>query len=1195
MTTALMALFAACTNDDFISNEQGIQSGDAAMRPTVDVTLNVLGDGADTRLAYDGKEGYQWQTNDTIGALLMDEVLGTDRPHQEDWKDLVWTEKYGLVDFINTDYPFVRQSDGTWQTNAKMLEGNYFFSFPFASYSGNREAIHSLGEQVQDGTTDEALAEAYAKNQFFVGYARIHAGTEGGDVMSANLEMTPMLGAVGLTIKNVGTNEFKVEKIVLQSNAFSTLIKIDPTMANYDGENDKGNENLNLYNLDANKLTNQTDHKWNALPTSTTDKPGFFNYANYEEMQRSGDTWTYLPEFSERYGDDALVNNTKKADNYNRQEALRAVVNPITEGDGADNRAELTVLNAPVQKTQESARFLIMTNIYENGETEDINAYIYTNRGVAGPVKINNPKGEIETEGVTVITDNPIKEIAPGVSNSVTLEIDDNSIKDPDEMPVYNESDLLQLIAWNQDKERVYEATLQNDVVLDKEMTDLLTDKNVVSRLHIFTNGKKLYIDKDAAADILDYVYVDGGDGTTDGTATIIVENALTLGSKSLVSGEHKPGKIYTGAIALKNQLEIAEGASVTVASDIKYQLNGDNAEQELVIAKNEGTVTINGAVDKLTIAENKAEVEINKNVTFAGEKSENVENAVITIAEGAVVSCGTSTNSYLTNEGKKTAEKEEYAVIYNNGTINNLVNAKYGKVIAGAASRTNANSNNGIIDISSNIEANWKVNGNTGVVSYAATEKTSVSITQVIKSGITELVLDGGNVTALDYVYNVTTQAQASAAAVKTIKVTENGGVLGEAYAVNGQQAHWRTQFPAVKKVETKGDVIFYDVDLTAAETFNVKAGETTIKGLVDATNALFTLGSYDNEKYVAYDATLNVPTTYDALYAKNVIKTTETGAENVVAKVYNQGTVKLDPNVEPIGITWEGDGEDNRPSTALEDAMNAAIEVWINEASATYYKNDPYAVKDFASAMSVWNDGASTEKDEAAELAEELELEKGATGDAWEKALSDAETKFKSVVDDLLSDNVEALKEVIMKDGPLTKAPTTQDSELHKDQTEAYDILRKWLADNNNTKAEDKVIAAAAYKLENTDLQQAIENAEGKTPYLYIWDGCLLDQAVELWKNYKDLKVTDVSLIEQNSYTNGIEKDNVQGYLLHWFQQVLNANSTGLTSLKKAQDDIEALGIDLTNVEKKLGTYESNGTGNAWTKDQILACDSN
>ena len=1183
MTTALMALFAACTNDDFISNEQGIQSGDATMRPTVDVTLNVLGDGADTRLNYDGEKGYQWQENDTIGALLMDEVLGTTRPHQTEWKDLVWTEKYGLVDFINTDYPFVRQSDGTWQTNAKMLEGNYFFSFPFASYSGNREAIHSLGEQVQDGVTDASLAEAYAKNQFFVGYARIHAGTEGGDVMSADLEMTPMLGAIGVTVKNVGTGTLQVKKIVLQSDAFSTLIKIDPTLANYDGEEE---EKIDDYNLDAKKLTAQEGHEWDALPSG--NKAGYFNYANYEEMQRSGDTWTYLPEFSERYGDGALVNNTKKADNYNRQEALRAVVNPITEGDGADNRAELTVLNAPVQKTQESARFLIMTNIYENGSTEDINAYIYTNRGVAGPVKINNPKGEIETDGVTVITDNPIKEIAPGVSNSVTLEIDDNSIKDPDEMPVYNESDLLQLIAWNQDKERVYEATLKNDVVLDKEMTDLLTNKNVVSRLHIFTNGKKLYIDKDAAADILDYVYVDGGNGTIDGTATIIVENALTLGSKSLVNGEHKPGKIYTGAITLKNQLEIAEGASVTVASDIKYQLNGDNAKQELVIAKNEGTVTINGAVDKLTIAENKAEVEINKNVTFAGI-NKNVENAVITIGEGAVVSA-----KNLTNAGKKTAEKEEYAVIYNNGTINNLVNAEYGKVIAGAASRTNADSNNGIIDISSNIEANWKVNGSTGVVSYAATEKTSVSITQVIKSGITELVLDGGDVTALDYVYNVTTQAQASAAAVKTIKVTENGGVLGEAYAVNGQQAHWRTQFPAVETVETNGDVIFYDVDLTAAKTFDVKAGETTIKGLVDATNALFTLGSYDNEKYVAYDATLNVPTTNDALYAKNVVKTTDTGAENVVAKVYNQGTVKLDPNVETSGITWEGDGEDNRPSTALEDAMNAAIKVWINEASATYYKNDPYAVKDFASAMSVWNDGANTEKDEAAELAEELELEKGATGGAWEKALSGADTKFENVVEALLKENVEDLKEVIMKDGALVKAPATQDgTTLYENQTKAYDVLRKWLADNANAGAASKVIAAASYELENTDLEQAIENATGVTPYLYVWEGCKLDQAIDLWKQYSaNLNVTGA--INDNAYVNARSKENMLNYMVNWYKAVLNASASTSPAVSQAQTAIKDLGITINNVTKLFGVYDE-GTSKAegFTKGQMILCD--
>ena len=66
MTTALMAVFAACTNDDFISNGQGVQDGEAALRPSVGVTLNVLeGDGTDTRLGFENVERQ----------LLSDEIL----------------------------------------------------------------------------------------------------------------------------------------------------------------------------------------------------------------------------------------------------------------------------------------------------------------------------------------------------------------------------------------------------------------------------------------------------------------------------------------------------------------------------------------------------------------------------------------------------------------------------------------------------------------------------------------------------------------------------------------------------------------------------------------------------------------------------------------------------------------------------------------------------------------------------------------------------------------------------------------------------------------------------------------------------------------------------------------------------------------------------------------------------------------
>ena len=917
MTTALLSLFAACTNDDFVSYEQGAQSGDAALRPSVDVTLNVSeGNGADTRLTFipGEDEGYLWETNDTIGALLMDKVIAEQngeaiRPHDdiEKWEEMAWTSRYQLVDYINTNYPFVRQADGSWQTNAKMLEGNYFFTFPFASYSGNREAIHSIGEQVQDGTSTASLQEAYAKNQFFIGYARIHAGTEGGDVMSADLEMTPVLGAVAVKIKNVGTQDFTVKKIVLQSNSFNTLIKVNPTSAKYAGED--GKKASPYYNI----VRNST------YPTWDQDNY-YFNYANYEE--------SYENDFEERYADAVnkniygfgnLVNNTEKSVNYNRKNALRAVMNGLTGVDGADNRAELTVLNAPVQKGNNPEvveNFVIMTNIYEyTDDNSKIDAYIYTDRGMVGPVTISNVKGEMDGGNeVTVITENPIVKIGPDQKNSVTLEIDDNSIQKDFGMEVYNESDLLQLIEWNQSTARVYTATLQNNVTLTKEMTDLLTN-GTRSRLFINTNGNKLTLDNDAAADVLDYVLVDGGEmnGTDTNVATIVVKNNLTLGSKSFVDGKYNVGNIQSGDITLTNKFEVAEGASLTVATAITKETRGDYQNQKLVIAENEGTVTINAnaQVEDLTIAENKADVTINANVTFTGD-SKNMENATITIGKGAIVSAA----GKLTNQGKNdyTAyEDADFAVIYNNGQINNLVNDEFGKVIAGQGSTTNANSNAGEIDKSADIKAVVAVNAdNKGVISY--TVKSKMALKDIIDSKITKLVIDGGDVQGVAY-SAANTEDKYTAKDVKWIEVKGQGGALGTKIVNNG---HHRSIFPNVQEVETSANATFADVDFGSTDNvdFNIKGATTRIEGTVNAKTADIVLGSYDERNYKGINATLNIPTTTDILYA-NSIKEVSGHDQDITSTVMNQGYVQL-PNGETDTDVdkWEGVAVGKKPT---------------------------------------------------------------------------------------------------------------------------------------------------------------------------------------------------------------------------------------------------------------------------------------
>lgn len=896
MTTAFAALFAACSNEDFLDNVQNVPSTQDAQRPTVDnVFLNLVEDNAETRLGF-GLNGYAWEEGDVIGALLMDDwndnVLRGVRPStvdQEKWADFTWTERYILSDQIHTDYPFTRQEDGSWTCGTKMQEGNYFFAFPFASYQGKREALHDLSEQVQDGVTTESLQEAYAKNNFFIGYARIKAGTESDDVVSTNLKMTPVLGAVGITVKNVGVESFTVKKIVLKTpdtadDGFSTIIKIDPTKATYKGEDASIVMASPYYNV------NEKTAQWANSTLGT-----YFNYANYEEMTFDGTAWNYNDKFTERYTKDGeLVNNTEKSLNYNRDNALRAIINPVEK---TDHRVELTVTNSPVLKSTQSANFIIMTNIYKYdavNEDNTITADIYTDRGMIKDVEISNVKGEVAGSGVTVISENPIVEIAPNKVNKVTLEIDNNSVQAPHEMNIFNEEDLVQFIEWNQTMRRPYTATLKNNITLTKEISDLLTKEGVNSTLIVENGDKKLTIAKDAATNILDYVLVNGN---------LVIENALVLDSKSYVKGT------YTGLIGSTNshsttnqKIKIAENASVTVSGAIESKTTGDQKNKELVINENKGILAINADVNKLTVTENRGTMEVNAVATIAAD-SKNMQNATLTIGANGNLACA----GKLTNQGL--AAQEEYAVIYNNGKIYNLVNAAYGKVIVGEEKGivTNVNSNAGIIDISANIEADINKKDQ-GTIAYTVAKDAAVTMKAIKEAKITELTVDGGSVTS------VKTDGVVDATTVNKVIVTENGGAMGikEIGSTFSNAAF-----------EINGDVTLYN--LTIGKNIEVKAGTTTIRGTVNAKDSDITLASYDDKKYVSYDATLNVATSTDTLIAASIVKSAQSKAGE--AKVSNQGTVKLANDVNLDDVTWTGNNATDQDTVYTDRTVNLTV----------------------------------------------------------------------------------------------------------------------------------------------------------------------------------------------------------------------------------------------------------------------------
>ena len=84
LATALMASFAACTNEEIVSD---VQQNVATGRPTVDNVKLTFGENVDSRLVYEGK--WKWEATDKIGALLMDNV----KPSWNHEMDADWSDK----------------------------------------------------------------------------------------------------------------------------------------------------------------------------------------------------------------------------------------------------------------------------------------------------------------------------------------------------------------------------------------------------------------------------------------------------------------------------------------------------------------------------------------------------------------------------------------------------------------------------------------------------------------------------------------------------------------------------------------------------------------------------------------------------------------------------------------------------------------------------------------------------------------------------------------------------------------------------------------------------------------------------------------------------------------------------------------------------------------------------------------------
>lgn len=678
-SVALAGLFAACTDEEYVN---GIaQSAQNADRPTLANVSIEMGE-ANTRLEFNNAGSFVWEEGDSLCVMLMDEnntgVRYGSADQTEDWNALSWLQRYHLVDYVHTNYPFVyEKSSGSFVTAANMLEGNYFLAYPYASFTGQRQAYFDISKQSQVGNTAESRRTAYAKNQRFIGYAKLDA-TAGESKLQVNMMevLAPVRINVRSQINNAGQEGLQITKIVLMHDDFTSQYTIDPTEATY------GQWNLTKMVNDAND--------------QTVNPSTYFNYANYLAVQpiTASIDWRkelynnnhfgsvnaahYVFNAEKNDGNYLLHRDQRATDTYYFDDAIRATVKPLNK----DNYTENTTNYVEVYTYNEDGKTpytlesgddntLGVIAMVPSFTTGDLNLYIYTNRGVVGPVDLGT---KVDKGGV--ITTDKIESADPTKKmQTVTVQFSDDALQIlPSGMKVNNTDDLVNYVDWATKNSTSTEliVTLTNDVTINDDLAakiKLMKKDAGVDNAILYIEGSsdetkniRLDIQTEEQADILEFI---------DASENTLVE--IVAGSTvSLTQAAHNYKAVNAGT-SQKNKLNILvdKGGVLNIVDSNKPGVGGwgsaDLSKYCDVLLTNNGAVNVKAEVSKnagirLTNEEGTFNVENGAQIILA-PNSKNTIKGTIVVANGGELS------------GTTNANIDNYGVINNAGELYNVNN----------------------------------------------------------------------------------------------------------------------------------------------------------------------------------------------------------------------------------------------------------------------------------------------------------------------------------------------------------------------------------------------------------------------------------------------------------------------------------------------------------------------------------------
>lgn len=233
---ALPIAFAACTDEQFEGMDNNLANNEN--RPLVGQVTFVDSE-IGSRYAVGATNGaLSWAKGDAFGMILMDESSETTGDAD------IATRFYNLVNKGMTNYPFTNDGTGTWKSEAQLLEGNYFYYFPYVNNQNNTAGARSVSragglrwaiEGIQNAYTESEGVKtlntynAVQENQLYVGYQALNADAT---TLSLKNKMLQVYPTIYFKLVNTDEDQVIVNRVILESTNAENGATIIPDFFN---------------------------------------------------------------------------------------------------------------------------------------------------------------------------------------------------------------------------------------------------------------------------------------------------------------------------------------------------------------------------------------------------------------------------------------------------------------------------------------------------------------------------------------------------------------------------------------------------------------------------------------------------------------------------------------------------------------------------------------------------------------------------------------------------------------------------------------------------------------------------------------------------------------------------------------------------------------------------------------------------